>query len=134
MTEHEFIDPKHLRPGPIRHESLSPEILEQAQAVHEVIGHYLGTTLEQFEVNLMRDADPASEMIVWCSVTAAWLSYHERHLAGKVQSDEQEKKLLGILVAISTGNDDIRTFGVPEVVGRRLLQCYDDLGKAADDE
>jgi hypothetical protein len=29
MSEPEFVDPRHLRPGPIRNESLPPELLEQ---------------------------------------------------------------------------------------------------------
>jgi len=27
-----------------------------------VIGHYIGTTLEQFEISFMRDTDPESEV------------------------------------------------------------------------
>lgn len=74
MSEPEHVDPSQLRPGPIRHESLPPELLEQIKAVFDVIGPYLGTTLEQLEVGLMRDMDPQSEVVVWCSITAAWLA------------------------------------------------------------
>jgi len=35
MNEPEFIDPKELRPGPIRNESLPPEMLEQIKAVFD---------------------------------------------------------------------------------------------------
>jgi len=129
MSEPEFVDPRQLRPGPIRHGSLPPKMLEQIKAVFDVIGKYLGMTLEQFEVDFMRDMHPESEVALWCSITAAWLGYHEKFLSGKELPDEEEKKLVGALIAISTGIEDVSKFGVPVDVGRRLLECYDGLSK-----
>ena len=43
--------------------------------------------------------------------------------------DDEERQLLGALVAISTGVEVVANLNVPAEVGRRLLQCYDDLGK-----
>jgi len=129
MTEPEHVDPSKLRPGPIRNESLPPELLERIKAVFDVIGEYLGTTLEQFEIGFMRDAHPGREVGLWCSITAAWLAYHEKFLNSEVLPDQDEKKLLGALIAISTGVEDVSMLKVPAEVGRRLLQCYDDLGK-----
>ncbi|HEX4613194.1 MAG TPA: hypothetical protein VH092_33720, partial [Urbifossiella sp.] len=74
MSEPEFVDPEHLRPGPIRNESLPPELLEQIEAVFAEIGPYLNMTLEQFELGFMRDMHPESEVALWCSITAAWLA------------------------------------------------------------
>jgi hypothetical protein len=127
MSEPEYIDPRSLRPGPIRHESLPPEVLDRAKAVHDILGPYLGTTLEQFEINLMRDADPEGEVVVWCAITAAWLAYHEKHTGDEMLSDKEEKKLLAALIVISTGVTDVGKLGVPADVGRRLLECYDGL-------
>lgn len=126
--EPEPIDPKKLRPGPIRNESLSPKILEQIRAVYDVFGPYLNTTLEQFEIGFMRDMHPENEVAVWCSITAAWIAYHEKHLGNEVLPDEDEKKLLGALLSISTGVDDVEKLGVSTDVGRKLLACYDALG------
>ena len=47
----------------------APELLEHIQAVFDVIGPYLDTTLEQFEIGFMRDMHPESEVAVWCSIT-----------------------------------------------------------------
>ena len=58
MTEPEYVDPNELRPGPIRHEALQPELLDLTRAVYDVVGPYLDTTLEQFEVGLMRELHP----------------------------------------------------------------------------
>ena len=58
--------------------SLSPELLDQIKAVFDVIGLYIGITLEQFEIGFMRDMHPESEVALWCSITAAWLAYHDK--------------------------------------------------------
>jgi len=129
MTEPEHVDPSKLRPGPIRNESLPPELLERIKAVYDVIGEFLGTTLEQFEIGFMRDAHPDDEVALWCSITAAWLAYHEKFLNDEFLSDDEEKKLLAALVMVSTGVEDVSMLKVPTEVGCRLLQCYDDLGK-----
>jgi hypothetical protein len=128
LPDPEPIDPKDLRPGPIQHESLSPDLLELVQAVYDVVGPYLATTLEQFEINLMRDMHPESEVAVWCSITAAWLAYHDKYLGDELLPDEDEKKLLAALIVISTGVEDVESLGVPVEVGRKLLACYDALG------
>ncbi len=108
---------------------MSPELLDQIKAVFDVIGSYINMTLEQFEVGFMRDAHPESEVALWCSITAAWLAYHEKFLGDETLPDEDEGKMLGALIAISTGVDDVTKLNVPVEVGRRLIQCYDDLGK-----
>jgi hypothetical protein len=129
MNEPEHVDPKQLRPGPIRNESLSPELLEQIKTVFDVIGPYLSMTLEQFEIGFMRDMHPESEVALWGSITAAWLTYHEKFLNDETLADEEERKLLGALIAISTGVEDVTKLNVPAEVGRRLLQWYDGLRK-----
>ena len=127
-SDPEPVDPSEIRSGPIRNESLPPEVLECIQAVHEVIGRYVSTSLEQFEIGFMRDANPADEAAVWCSITAAWLDYHDQYLDGELLSDEEEKKLIAALITISTGVEDVSVLRVPPDVGQKLLQCYDELG------
>jgi hypothetical protein len=129
MADPEYVDPKELRPGPIRHESLTPELLEYIEAVYHMVGPYLNTTLEQFEIGFMRDAHPAREVAVWCGITAAWTAYHNKYLSEQLLPDVDEKKLVGALVAISTGVMDAAKLGVPVEVGHRLLECYDELGE-----
>ena len=124
MSEPEHVDLSQLRPGPIRHASLPPALLEPIRAVFDVIGPYIGMTLEQFETGFMRDMHPESEVALWCRITKAWLAYHEDFLANEIQPDEEERKLLGALMAISTGMEDVLKLNVPAEVGRRLVQCY----------
>lgn len=103
--------------------------IEQIKAVFDVIGPYIGMTLERFEIGFMRDMHPESEVALWCSITAAWLVYHEKFLDDETLPDEEEKKLLSALIVISTGVKDVAKLSVPVEVGRRLFECYDDLGK-----
>jgi hypothetical protein len=125
MSDPEYIDPKQLRPGPIRNESLPSELLDQIKAVFDVIGAYIGMTLEQFEIGFMRDLHPESEVALWCNLAKAWLAYHEDFLGNVTLPDVEERRLLGALIAISTGVEDVSKLGIPAEVGRRLIQCYD---------
>tara|TARA_R110002095_G_scaffold104141_2_gene91239 strand:- start:3196 stop:3591 length:396 start_codon:yes stop_codon:yes gene_type:complete len=118
-----------IRPGPIRHESLPDEMLEYVRSILEIVGPYLNTTLEQFEITLMRDEAPEDEVVIWASITAAWLDYHKQHLDDELLPEDEEKKLLAALIAISTGVEDVEKLGVPPDVGRKLLACYDALGE-----
>jgi hypothetical protein len=123
----EPVDPNQVRSGPIRNESLPPELLEHVQAVYDVIEPYLDTTLEQFEINFMRDMHPEDDVFIWASITAAWMDYHKQHLDDELLSEKDEKELFAALIAISTGVKDAGTLDVPADVGKKLLACYDAL-------
>lgn len=125
MSGSDSTDPRKLRPGPIRHGSLPPELLKQINAIHDVIGSYVAMPLEQFEITFMRDAHPKDEVAIWCCIVAAWHDYHEKYLGSELLPDDEEKKLLAALISVSTGVDDPKVLGLPEEVGRRLLACYD---------
>ena len=129
MNEPGYIDPSKLRQGPIGHETLPPELLDRIKIVFDLIGRYTGMTLEEFEIGFMRDMHPEREVAIWCSITAAWLAYHENYLDNETLPDDEERSLVAAVIAISTGVDDVAKLNVPEEVGRRLLQCYDELGK-----
>jgi hypothetical protein len=104
---------------------LPPDLLGQIRAVYDVIGPHIGMTLEQFEICFMRDMHPEREVELWCGIAKAWLAYHEDFLGNETLSHKEERKLLGALVAISTGVEDVSKLNVPGEVGRRLVQCYD---------
>ena len=124
MSERREVDPRTLRPGPIRNESLPSKLLDSIKAVYDVIGPYINMTLKQFEVGFMRDMHPEREVALWCGITTAWLDYHEKHLNGETLPDDQERSILGALIAISTGIGDVTKLRVPHEVGHRLIECY----------
>jgi hypothetical protein len=121
-----LVKPREPKERPIRHSVLSPELLEQIEAAYETVGPYLGTTLEQFEIGLMRDTHPEREVAMWSNVAAAWDSYHEKHLGGLIRPEAEEQKIVGALVAISSGNTDPLLLGLHPEVGRKLIACYED--------
>ena len=94
MSESEDIDPRQIRPGPIRHESLPPELLDQIKVVFDLLGPYLGTSLEQFEINFMRDADPDKEVAAWICIMAAWIDYHEKYVGDDSLSQSRPHSML----------------------------------------
>ncbi len=126
-SDPERIDPNDIQTGPIRNDSLPPELLGRIRAVHDVIGKYISNSLEQFEISFMRDANPEDEVVIWSSISAAWLDYHKKHLGDKLLPDKEEKNLLGALIAISTGVEDVTVLPVHPDVGKKLLNCYDGL-------
>ena len=65
MSEPKNVDPRDLCPGPIRHQSLPPDLLGQIQAVYDVIGPHIDVTLEQFEIGFMRNMHPEREVAIW---------------------------------------------------------------------
>ncbi len=130
MSESKKVDIGSIQRGPIRHESLPQDLLEQIASIHEVIGWILETTLEQFEINFMRDADPEAEVALWSIITAAWIDYHDRHLGGEDLPLEDEKLFLASLIVISTGVNDPAELSLPVDVGAKLLDCYNSLGNA----
>src|SRR5262245_27742070 len=115
---------QEINTGPIRHESLSPDLLEKIGVVHGLIGRYLNTTLEEFEIGFMRDMHPQREVALWCRIELAWRSFHLRHLEGKLLADEEEKRILGALLGISTGMENHEDLRVPADVAQNLLECY----------
>lgn len=101
-------------------------MIDPIKAVFDVIGPHIGMTLGQFEIGFMRDMPPESESAVWFGVMKAWLTYHKDFLANETLPDEDERKMLGALIAISTGIQDVAKLNLPVEAGRRLIQCYDD--------
>jgi hypothetical protein len=74
MREPEYLIPASAvlgRSGPIRHNSLPPDLLGQIKAVYDVIGPYVGMMLEEFESGFMRDMHPEREVELWCRIGKA---------------------------------------------------------------
>ena len=113
--------------GPIRHETLSDEVLDLIGTAYRMIGKYLDMNLEQFEIGFMRAQSPETEVAVWKSIAMAWATFQQKHV-GQIRLPYSEKKMLLVaLVAISTGVQKPELLGVPITVGKRLLECFDEV-------
>ena len=65
------------------------------------------------------------EVAVWCSIAGAFQAYLKKYPENEVP----EPKLLGALIAISTGIVEVENLGLPAEVGKRLMECYEGLGE-----
>lgn len=126
VSQPDKTEPNQNWSGPIQNQSLCPELLNPVKAVYRLIGRYFSQTLEEFEVGFLQDPHPAYEVEIWCRIATAWYDYHESFLNGELLSDNEERKLIAALIAISTGEQDVDRLQVPVTVGRRLLACYGD--------
>jgi hypothetical protein len=91
-----------LKPGPIRHQELPEFLLDIMQWSFKVIGHYVVATLEQWELDFMRDLNVGPEVLLWHRIAFAFITYHrKRNLP--VRSDSEEQQLVGSLVSIASG-------------------------------
>jgi hypothetical protein len=125
VSQPDKTDPNQIRSRPIQNRRLRPELLNPIKAVYRLIGRYLGQTLEEFEVGFLQDAHADHEVAIWCRIATVWYDYHETFLNCELLSDNEERKLIAALIAISTGEQDVDKMHVPVTVGRRLLACYD---------
>ena len=109
------------------HKTLSDEVLKVIGAVHRMIGKCLDMNLEQFEIGFMRAARPEAEAAVWKSIAMAWAMFRRKHV-GQIRLPHSEKTaLIAALVAISMGVQKPELLGVPTTVGKRLLECFDEV-------
>ena len=122
-------EPKDPDEGPIRHETLSDELLAKLRVVYKFIGNYLDTTLDEFEIGVKRDDSPDAKVATWCCIRDAWIAYHNRYLNNKLLSESKEKNVVAALITISAGNRDVDSLEVPAEIGRKLLACYNRAGQ-----
>lgn len=95
----EFIDPKNVRPGQIRHEGLNPEWERIARHTYQVVGHLVKPTYEQWELDFLRDENPEHELFLWLVISDAF------EVAVVERQDLDQKTILGDLILISAGGE-----------------------------
>lgn len=91
----EWIDPKAVQPGPVRHERLSEEQLARIRKLREVFSEVDGQTLEQWVDNFKRDLDPDRELRVWERMATAYEAFcRKRKLSAEGKKDAYRVVLL----------------------------------------
>jgi len=98
-----MVPTNELRKGPVRHE-LDGFMVDVARWSYKVVGHYVARTLEEWELDFMRDAVPEQEIGIWHRIAFAFITYHKRN-GLLLRSDEEEGQLVGKLVMASAGGD-----------------------------
>jgi hypothetical protein len=103
------------KPGPIRHQSLEPKWEQVCRDLYPIVGKYINSTYEQWELGFLRDANPDKELAVWQSIATAFTKYCNEH------PDCDKKKLVADLVGL--------TFGVENETTAVLKPYYDGIIK-----
>jgi len=86
-----------VKPGRIRQESLPDDLLQRIRAIHTAVKGVYDQTLEQMELNFMRDSDPEGEIALWEKLVAGM----EKAAAAMPKLDR--KIILRTLLAYSMG-------------------------------
>ncbi len=87
-------------------------------------------TFAEFQVGVLQDVHPETEVAIWCRIATVWYDYHERVLESERLSKVEEQKLLVALIAIFAGEKNVRRLPVSAEVGTLLLFCYDSVARA----
>ena len=129
-AEPERTNRKRKNPEPTQKKSANSELLRPVKAVYRLLGRYLDMTFAEFQVGVLQDVHPETEVAIWCRIATVWYDYHERVLESERLSKVEEQKLLVALIAIFAGEKNVRRLPVPAEVGIRLLSCYDGVARA----
>jgi hypothetical protein len=96
----ESVDPKTLKPGPIRRDSLPEELAALARFSYQRIGNRIYLAYEQWELGFLRDMNPAGEIALWVRMAFALERYAAAH------PEEAADDVFRDLTRLSVGHDD----------------------------
>lgn len=71
----QWIDPKKLEPGPIRHASLTEEQMARVQRVQKVFSEVDPSPIEKWAEDFRRDSNPERELSLWESMASAYETF-----------------------------------------------------------
>ena len=74
----EQVKQSEIQPGPVGFESLTEDQHEATRAIYQCLGPYLRTSLEQFEMNFLRDAESGRKIQVWRRIALAHQTFIQR--------------------------------------------------------
>jgi hypothetical protein len=67
-----WVDPNQLKPGPVRHEQLTPQQLQRIRRLQTVFAEVDSSPLEKWENDFKRDDDPDREIAIWEAMASAY--------------------------------------------------------------
>ena len=71
----QWVDPNKLKPGPIRHASLTEEQMARVQRVQKVFSEVDPSPIEKWAEDFRRDLDPERELSLWESMATAYETF-----------------------------------------------------------
>lgn len=95
------IDPRDLEKGPIRHESLSDELVSRIRVIRAALLRVYPQSMENWLDGFKRDMHPEPEIVWWERLSACFLEY----FWVKCQDEKQAKSAFHLLIQIGLGGE-----------------------------
>ena len=93
------VNPKDLKPGPIRRAQLSPELLLRLGKVRAAVGEVCALTEADWRDAFQRDANPEHELLWWERVAACYVAL----VAGQTFSPGQRHAAFNVIFGLFSG-------------------------------
>jgi len=88
---------------------LEPKQEVLARQIYNACGHLVYPTYEQWELGLLRDTNPAQELVLWAIIATTF------HRLGSIYPDEDQRKVLAQIVFHSIGESSTRYPEITEI-------------------
>lgn len=111
---------RDIRPGPIRHESLTPSQLERARVIYKCLEPFLKMPFEKFELNFLRDMHPEQEIQIWSCIAVSHQQFLQQNPAVSFEDAERAYKAF---LMISMGAE--RPADIDESQWRNFEEIYE---------
>jgi hypothetical protein len=91
-----------LRPGPIRHATLPPDLIARIKAYKQLLGSTDPESVDQAIDNFKRDLNPDKEVALWERIARAFHNFITRHA---IIDRARRREVLSALLILSAGTD-----------------------------
>lgn len=88
--------------GPIRHESLSPALIERIKKVHGELYEVEGIPLDKSIENFKRDMNPEPNLVIWEQMGKAYTAYIAIHNSLSLREKKEVYRIILLRSMIST--------------------------------
>ncbi len=122
------MNPKDIKPGPIRHPQLSAELMLRIEAVRAALAEVCSLTEAEWRDAFQRDANPERELLWWERISGCYMALG----AGRRFSPDQRQAAFDVIFGLFSGLDAAQMKGdlakLPESVMDDLAVIVRQLG------
>ena len=95
------VQPSDLQPAPIRHGTLSAELVARVKRIEPIFAEVYPRSHEEWLDDFKRDLDPEPEVAIWEAIASAYQTFTMRHTL----SLDAKKEALGLLLVRSAADE-----------------------------
>jgi hypothetical protein len=99
MTKASSMNPKHLKPGPIRRAQLPAEFVLRIDTVRAAVAEVCALTEAEWRDAFQRDANPEHELLWWERVSACYVAL----VAERTFSPDQRQAAFNVIFGLFSG-------------------------------